>query len=72
MGAGVARTMFTKQVSRPEDSLDPRSWPRRQSRSSELEEKPGHGPDPKFSCPIWSLIRAMHGSTTARDARARR
>jgi hypothetical protein len=44
-------TMFTKQVSRPEDSLDPRSWPRRRSRSSELEERPDHGPDPRFSCP---------------------
>jgi uncharacterized RDD family membrane protein YckC len=32
----------------PVDSLDPRSWPRRRSGSSKLEEKPGHGPDPRF------------------------
>jgi hypothetical protein len=31
--------MFTKQVSRRVDSLDPRSWPRRRSGSSKLEEK---------------------------------
>src|SRR6266511_5030888 len=31
------QTMFTKQVSRPVDSLDPPSWPRRRSRSSGLE-----------------------------------
>jgi hypothetical protein len=30
--------MFTKQVSRPVDSLDPPSWPPRPSRLSEVEE----------------------------------
>jgi hypothetical protein len=44
-------TMFTKQVSRPMDSPDPPSWPRRRNRSSELEERPGHGPNPRFLCP---------------------
>ena len=47
--------MFTKQVSRPLDSLDARSWPPRRSRSSELEEKPAHGPDPRFLCPTRSI-----------------
>jgi hypothetical protein len=44
-------TMFTKQVSGPMDSPDPPSLPPRRSRSSELEERPGHGPDPRFLCP---------------------
>jgi hypothetical protein len=48
------RTMFRKQVSRPVNSLDPPSWPPRRSRSSELEERPGHGPDPGFLCPTAS------------------
>jgi hypothetical protein len=38
MGGRCRLTMFTKQVSRPVDSLDPPSWPPRLSRSSELEE----------------------------------
>jgi hypothetical protein len=40
--------MFTKQVSGPVDSLDPPSWPRRRNTSSELEERPAHGPNPRF------------------------
>jgi hypothetical protein len=44
-------TMFTKQVPRPVDGLDPLSWPPRQRRSSELEERPRHGPDPRLLCP---------------------
>ena len=44
-------TMFTKQVSRSLDSLDSPSWPPRRSKSSELEERPGHGTDPRFLCP---------------------
>jgi hypothetical protein len=72
--------MFTNQVPRPVDSLDPPSWPRTAqqgersrrktwsrsrsevfvpysgfpvvtaapSKSSELEERPGHGHDPSF------------------------
>jgi len=47
MGCIVA-TMFTKQVSCPKDSLDRLSWPRRGSGSSELEERPAHGPNPSF------------------------
>jgi hypothetical protein len=35
-------------VSRPVDGLDPPSWPRRRSRVEQLEERPGHGPDPRF------------------------
>jgi hypothetical protein len=41
--------MFTKQVSRPVDSLAPPSWLARRRRSSELEERPGLGPDPRFA-----------------------
>jgi hypothetical protein len=51
MGGRCRQAMFTKQVSGPVDRLDPPSWPRRWSRSSELEEGPGHGPDPRFLCP---------------------
>jgi hypothetical protein len=32
----------------PVDGLDPPSWPPRRSRSSELEERPAHGPNPSF------------------------
>jgi hypothetical protein len=46
--------MVTKQVSRPTDSPDSPWWPRRPSRSSELEERPGHAPDPRFLCPTAS------------------
>jgi hypothetical protein len=38
-------------VSRPVDGLEPAWWPPRRSRSSELEERPGHGPNPRFLCP---------------------
>jgi hypothetical protein len=56
MGHGLRYrpTMFTKQVSGPVDSLDPPSWPRRRSRSSELEERPAHGPNPRF-CALQAL-----------------
>jgi lactoylglutathione lyase len=40
--------LFTKQVSRPVDSVDSPSWPPRPSKSSETEERPGHGRDPSF------------------------
>jgi transposase-like protein len=33
------------------DSLDSPSWPPGPSKSSELQERPGHGPDPRFLCP---------------------
>ncbi len=35
-------------MSGPVDSLDPPSRPRRRSRSSELEERPAHGPNRSF------------------------
>jgi hypothetical protein len=40
--------MFTKQVPRPVDALDPHRGRGRPSRSSDLEERPGHGPGPRF------------------------
>ncbi len=49
--ARYGQTMFTKQVSRAVYQLDPPSWPPRRSRSSELEERPAHGPDRRFLCP---------------------
>jgi len=57
--------MFTKQVSRPVDSLDPPSWPPRLSRSIQLEQRPGHGPDPRFLCPTGSSVSAFGGSLGA-------
>ena len=67
MGVRCGPTMFTKQVSRPVDRLDPPSWPPRRSRSSELEERPGHRPDPRFLCPTGeerpigcAVDRALH------------
>jgi hypothetical protein len=56
-GVRCRPTMFRKQVSCSVDGLDPPSWPRRRNRSSELEERPGHGPDPRFLCPTGSLAR---------------
>jgi len=50
-GVRCGPTMFRKQVSRPVDGLEPAWWPPRRSRSSELEERPGHGPNPRFLCP---------------------
>jgi hypothetical protein len=50
-GGRYRPAMFRKQVSRPVDSLDPPSWPPRRNRSSELEERPGHGSNPRFLCP---------------------
>jgi hypothetical protein len=35
----------------PVDGLNPAWWPRRRSRSSELEEGPGHRPNSRFLCP---------------------
>src|SRR6266545_2903574 len=54
-GGRCHRTMFRKQVSSPGGSGSPYSWPGRRSRSSELEEIPGHGPDPRFLCPTANL-----------------
>jgi hypothetical protein len=52
--------MFTKQVSCPLDGVDSSSWPPGPSKSSELEESPGHGPDPSF-VPYTELVREMSG-----------
>jgi hypothetical protein len=40
----------------PLDILDCPSWPPRRSRSSELEQRPGHGPDPRFMCPTGMVL----------------
>jgi hypothetical protein len=50
MGAGVAPTMFMKQVSRSVDGLDPPIVAAEAERSGEPEERPGHGLDPAFLC----------------------
>src|SRR6266545_4562581 len=50
MGFGVADNVHETGVS-PLDILDCPSWSPRRSRSSELGERPGHGPDPRFLCP---------------------
>jgi hypothetical protein len=52
-GGRCRLTMFRKQVFGPGDGLHPPSWPRRRSRSSELEERPAHGSNPSFC--------ALHG-----------
>ena len=51
MGVGVAENVHETGVSPGGRSGSPQSWPPRRSRSSELEEGPGHGPDPRFLCP---------------------
>jgi hypothetical protein len=33
------------------------SWPRKRNRSSELDERPDHGPDPRFLCPTAHGVR---------------
>jgi hypothetical protein len=43
----------------PGGRSDPPSRPPRWSRSSELEEGPGHGPDPRFLCPSGPLLGAI-------------
>jgi hypothetical protein len=48
MGVVCGLTMFTKQVSGPLDSGHSPPWQRRPGRSSELEERPAHGPNPSF------------------------
>jgi hypothetical protein len=54
MGAGCRRTMFTKQVSRPVDGLDP---PIEAAEAEQIERTRGktcHGPDPSYVCPTRS------------------
>jgi hypothetical protein len=51
MGAGVAPQCSRNRCLPRAHGLILPSWPPRWSRSSELEEGPGHGPDPRFLCP---------------------
>src|SRR6266508_55812 len=48
MGSGVAGQCSRNRCLPQLDGLGSPSWPPRPSRSSELEERPGHGPDPRF------------------------
>jgi hypothetical protein len=45
-------TMFTKEVSRPVESLDPPIVATEAEQVERTREGPGHGPDPRFLCPI--------------------
>src|SRR6266511_124762 len=67
----VSPDMFMKQVSRPVDNLDPSSWPPRPRRSSELEERPGHGPDRRHLCPTVSSEGATDDLDPGRPLRTR-
>jgi hypothetical protein len=51
MGSSIARQPFTKQVSRPGGQSGSPIVAARRRRSSELEERPSHEPDPRFLCP---------------------
>jgi hypothetical protein len=51
MGAGVARQCSRNRCLGPLHSVDSPSWRPRPSKSSELEERPGHRPNPGFPCP---------------------
>ena len=53
--------MFTKQVSRRVDGLDPPSWYPRPSRSSQLEQRPAHGPNPSF-CALQGVVLLVVGT----------
>ena len=68
-GVRCGPTMFRKQVSLPVDSLDPPSWPPRQRRSSELEKRPRHGPDPRFLCPTGFCYEAPRACIGRSDRR---
>jgi hypothetical protein len=59
-----SRTMFQETgVSPGGRSGSPKSWPPMMgSRSSELEERPGHGPDSRFLCPIQDVLGHVWGS----------
>jgi hypothetical protein len=64
-GGRCRRTMFTKRCLAGW-TVWIQSWPRRRSGSSELEERPGHAPDPRFLCPT-----SVCGRTRNDDQRAR-
>ena len=51
MGAGVARQCSRNRCLGPLHSVDSPSWRPRPSKSSELQERPGHRPNPGFPCP---------------------
>ena len=61
MGFGVAGQCSGNRCLAPLDGVDPPSWPPRRSRSSELEERPGHGSDPRFMCPTGSHSPLLPG-----------
>src|SRR6266508_6098473 len=48
MGGGMARQCSRNRCLAGWTVWIPPSWPRRRSRSSELEERPPHGPNPSF------------------------
>jgi hypothetical protein len=54
MGSGVARQCSRNSCLTGWAIWIPNRGPPRPSRSSELEEGPGHGPDPRFLCPTAS------------------
>jgi hypothetical protein len=59
MGSCVAPQCSENRCLRPVDGLDPPSWTPRRSRSSELEEGPGHGPRSEVFVPFtWSRARS--------------
>jgi hypothetical protein len=60
--------MFRKQVSRRWTAWIPHWWPQRWSRSSELEEGPGHRPNPRFLCPSGSVWVAVRGEDSSESA----
>jgi len=87
IGVVLSGECSRKRCFAPVDSLDPPSWPPRPSWSSELEERPAHGPDPSFCAlhPLllqrglteslagrFELVRVPHWSFTAIRNAARR
>jgi hypothetical protein len=54
------QTMFTKQVSRPVDGMDPPSWPPRPSRVERTRKKTRSRARSRFLCPTAS--RQTHGA----------
>jgi hypothetical protein len=65
MGSGVAPQCSRNRCLPRADGLIPPSWPPRWSRSSELEEGPGHGPDPRFPCPSGVLELELRHTPTS-------
>jgi hypothetical protein len=67
MGSGVARQCSRNSCLTGWANLEPQIVaPPRPSRSSELEEGPGHGPDPRFVCPTgWRRTSRRRASNPA-------